>query len=55
MLTEQELTTALMMLHKLCEHMGVNVDSSVQEVRSFSSTTDVRKLADDLENKLPEE
>jgi uncharacterized membrane protein len=54
MLTEQELTTALMMLHKLCEHMGVNVDSSVQEVRSFSATTDVRKLAGDLEDKLPE-
>jgi uncharacterized membrane protein len=55
MLSEQELTTVLQMLQKLCQHMGVNVDSSVQEVRSFSSTTDVRKLADDLENKLPEE
>ena len=54
MLTEQELTTALMMLHKLCEHMGVNVDASVHAVRSFSATTDVRKLAGDLEDKLPE-
>jgi hypothetical protein len=35
--------------------MGVNVDSSVQEVRSFSATTDVRKLAGDLEEKLPED
>jgi uncharacterized membrane protein len=55
MLSEQELTVVLQMLQKLCMHMGVNVDSSVQEVRSFSATTDVRKLADDLEDKLPEE
>jgi uncharacterized membrane protein len=54
MLTEQELTTVLQMLQKLCEHMGVNVDSSVHAVRSFSATTDVRKLAGDLEDKLPE-
>jgi len=55
MLSEQELTTVLQMLQKLCEHMGVNVDSSVPEVRSFSATTDVRKLAGDLEDKLPGE
>ena len=55
MLTEQELTTVLQMLQKLCEHMGVNVDASVHAVRSFSATTDVRKLAGDLEDKLPEE
>jgi uncharacterized membrane protein len=55
MLTEQELTTSLQMLQKLCEHMGVNVDSSVREVRLFSTATDVRKLAGDLENKLPED
>ena len=55
MLSEQELTTMLPMLQKLCEHMGVNVDSSKQEVQSFSKTTDVRKLASELEDKLPEE
>jgi len=55
MLSEQELTTILRMLQKLCEHMGVNVDSSKQEVQSFSKTTDVSKLASELENKLPEE
>jgi hypothetical protein len=43
------------MLQKLCQHMGVNVDSSKQEVQSFSKTTDVRKLASELEDKLPEE
>ena len=54
MLSEQELTTILQMLQKLCQHMGVNVDSSRQEVQSFSKTTDVDKLASELEDKLPE-
>ena len=55
MLSEQELTTVLQMLQKLCQHMGVNVDSSKQEVQSFSKTTDVHKLATELKDKLPEE
>ncbi len=55
MLSEQELTTILQMLQKLCQHMGVNVDSSKQEVQSFSKTTDVHKLASELADKLPEE
>jgi uncharacterized membrane protein len=55
MLSEQELTTILQMLQKLCQHMGVNVDSSKQEVQSFSKTTDVHKLASQLDDKLPEE
>ena len=55
MLSEQELTTILQMVQKLCQHMGVNVDSSKQEVQSFSKTTDVDKLASELEDKLPEE
>jgi uncharacterized membrane protein len=54
MLSEQELTTILQMLQKLCNHMGVNVDSSKQAVKSFSETTDVHKLASELEDKLPE-
>lgn len=55
MLSEQELTTILQMLQKLCLHMGVNVDSSRQEVQSFSKATDVHKLASELEDKLSEE
>jgi uncharacterized membrane protein len=54
MLSEQELTTILQMLQKLCQHMGVNVDSSKQDVQSFSKTTDVHKLASELADKLPE-
>jgi uncharacterized membrane protein len=55
MLSEQELTTILQMLQQLCQHMGVNVDSSKQDVQSFSKTTDVHKLASELEEKLPAE
>ena len=55
MLSEQELTTILQMLQKLCQHMGVNVESSKQEVQAFSKTTDVHKLASELEDKLPGE
>jgi uncharacterized membrane protein len=55
MLSEQELTIILQMLQKLCRHMGVNVESSKQEVQSFSKATDVHELASELEDKLPED
>ena len=55
MLSEQELTTILQMLQKLCQHLGVDVNSSKNEVQSFSKTTDVHKLASELEEKLPDE
>ncbi|HKN74510.1 MAG TPA: DUF1003 domain-containing protein [Candidatus Acidoferrum sp.] len=54
MLAEQELTTVLQMLQKLCQHAGVDVNSANQQVQSFSETTDVHKLACELEQKLPE-
>jgi uncharacterized membrane protein len=55
MLSEQELTTVLKMLQRLCQHMGVNVDSSTQDVQSFSTMTDVHQLASELKDKLPKE
>ena len=55
MLSEQELTTIIQMLQKLCQHSGVNVDSSGKEVQSFSEGTEIHKLASDLEKKMPEE
>ena len=55
MLSEQELTTILQMLQKLCQHVGVNMDSSKQEIQSFSKTTDVHELASELEDKLPDQ
>src|ERR1700687_4699826 len=55
MLAEQELTTMLQMLQKLCQHTGVDVKSATQQVQGFSETTDVHKLASELEEKLPEQ
>jgi uncharacterized membrane protein len=55
MLAEQELTMMLQMLQKLCQHSGVDVKSATQQVQGFSETTDVRKLATELEEKLPEQ
>jgi uncharacterized membrane protein len=53
MLAEQELTTMLKMQQKICEHLGINIESARKEVRGFSETTDVHKLASELEEKLP--
>jgi uncharacterized membrane protein len=53
MLAEQELTMMLQMLQKLCQHTGVDVKSATHQVQGFSETTDVQKLASELEDKLP--
>ncbi len=55
MLAEQELTMVLQMLQKLCQHAGVDVKSTDHQVQGFSETTDVHKLASQLEEKLPEQ
>src|SRR6202790_2395256 len=55
MLAEQELTTMLQMLEKLCQHVGVDVASAKHAVQGFSKTTDVSKLASELEEKLPQQ
>lgn len=55
MLSEQELTTIIQMLQKLCEHAGVNAGVSKQDVQSFSEVTEIHKIASELEEKLPEE
>ena len=55
MLAEQELTMMLQMLQKLCKHSGIDMKSTTQQVQGFSETTDVQKLASELEEKLPEQ
>ena len=55
MLAEQELTTMLQMLQALCQKAGVDVRLSSQQVEDFKDATDVRKLASELEDKLPGE
>jgi uncharacterized membrane protein len=53
MLAEQELTAVLQMQHKICQRLGIDVESTQQELKGFSDATDVSKLASDLANKLP--
>jgi uncharacterized membrane protein len=55
MLAEQELTTMLEMQQKICQHLGVDVASSKQELQGFANATDVHELASELEDKLPEQ
>jgi uncharacterized membrane protein len=55
MLAEQELTMMLQMLQKLCQHAGVDVQSATLQVQGFSKTTDVHRLASELEEKLPDQ
>jgi uncharacterized membrane protein len=54
MLAEQELTTMLQLQHKICQRLGIDVESSTAELKQFSDATDVSKLASELEDKLPE-
>lgn len=54
LLAEQELTAVVEMLHKLCEHAGVNVNSS-KHARNFGEATDVHEISRELDEKLPED
>jgi|SRR5579864_3095455 len=55
MLAEQELTMMLQMLQKLCQHSGIDMKSTTKQVQGFSETTDVQKLASELDEKLPDQ
>jgi hypothetical protein len=39
---------------KICQRLGIDVESAKNELKGFSDTTDVSKLASDLEDRLPE-
>jgi uncharacterized membrane protein len=52
LLAEQELTAIVEMVHKLCEHVGVNVDSS-KHAETFGQPTDVHSIAQRLNEKMP--
>jgi uncharacterized membrane protein len=53
MLAEQELTAMLQMQHKICQRLGIDVESAKHELKGFSDATDVSKLASDLADRLP--
>jgi len=55
MLAEQELTTLLEIQQKICQRLGIDVESAKHELKGFSDATDVNKLATELEDKLPEQ
>jgi uncharacterized membrane protein len=53
MLTEQEMTMLLRMQHRLCEHLGVEVDVVKEEAKQLLEETNVDKVVSELEEKLP--
>lgn len=56
MLTEQELTMALRLLGRLCEHAGIAPGSDHQRrVEDLMQETDVHHVVEKLEEKLPKE
>jgi hypothetical protein len=42
------------MQQKICEHLNINIESARKEIQGFSEATDVHKLANELEDKLPD-
>ena len=54
LLAEQELTAIVEMVHKLCEHVGVEVDSS-KHAETFGQATDVHTISKRLDETLPSE
>ena len=52
MLAEQESTTTLRMLEKICQHLGI--DFEAEEEKYLANETDVNALAKTLEEKLPQ-
>ncbi len=52
LLAEQEITALVQMVHKLCEHAGVDVDYS-KHAEHFGKATDVHKIVKELDEKLP--
>lgn len=54
MLAEQEMTMMLRMQQKLCEHMGVKVENVRAEAKRLMEETDVDRLVEKIEEKLPD-
>lgn len=53
MLTEQEMTMMLRMQQRVCEHLGVEVDTVKEEAKQLLEETSVDKVVSELEEKLP--
>jgi len=44
----------LQMQHKICQRLGIDVESAKHELKGLSDATDVGKLASDLDDRLPD-
>jgi len=53
MLTEQEMTMMLRMQQRLCEHLGVEVDTVKEEAKQLLEETSINTVVSALEEKLP--
>lgn len=53
MLAEQEMTMLLRMQRKVCEHLGVEVNTVRKEAEQLLEETDVQRLVTTLDEKLP--
>jgi uncharacterized membrane protein len=54
MLAEQELTMLLKLQQKICERLGVEVDPVKAEAEKLMEQTDVERLVQNLDEKLPD-
>lgn len=55
LLAEQELTMILRQQQRLCRHLGMEAEDSQEELEELARTTDLEKLANALEEQLPDE
>lgn len=53
MLAEQELTMILRLQQRLCRRLGVEVENEKEEVTQLMQRTDVQRIMDDIDEKLP--
>ena len=52
LLDEQETTAVLQLLQRICRHLGLETDPS-EKVNQLTQETDVHKLVNELDKKLP--
>jgi len=55
MLAEQELTMILRLQQQLCRHHGIDVSKVEREAEKYTKDTNVQRMVEEIEQKLPEE
>jgi uncharacterized membrane protein len=54
-LAEQELTMILRLQQRMCHHLGLKVEESMEELRQMTHATDVEQLVSHIKEELPTE